>query len=202
VAVLSAPPRAAAQAVELGVYGLMGTHVDENEVRARKASGLGLGASAQLRLRRLRVEGRLLRLEFDPEEAIDRGFDLTQVEAQVAFRFLRLVEAEFGAARRFVDPDLVAPDVGQLAVGVRSETTLLPGVVVWVRGSYLLLTRFSSGGEGALAFRVGLGSAVRVWQERLRITVAYEFERIDRRGGLVDNPNVLAVARAGVLVGF
>ncbi len=191
-----------AQDLEVAVHGLLATHLEETDVRTRRSSGLGVAGVAVLRLRRLRVEGRFVRLAFDPSEGFFNDYDLTQVEARVALRAIRFVEPELGLTRRYITPTAIRPDVGYLTIGLRSERELAPSITVWARGAYVFLTRFSSGGDSPLAFKVGLGTVIGRWRGRWSAVIEYEFERLDREGGPVESPTLLSVAQAGVAFGF
>lgn len=190
---------AAAQKVRLGIYGVGLTYAEINEQGT--SEGAGVGGSVTLRLGRFGLDASAHRVRVDPD-LTGSSFDIVQGDLRVSYAFAPAIAIEVGAGRRNIDPDFAAQDVGVVRLGVLSEMTLSRIASIWGRGAYLVNSRFTGGGDAALAIELGFGVAVGTANGRFRGRADYEFQRIDREVNSVDVPIQMALARLGVELGF
>ena len=198
VALLGTANVAEGQIVRLRLEGIALTY---QEVRdGRISTGSGGGAGIELALKRFRLDIRAYTAKVEGEAG--STFDLVQADVRAGFFVNQFLAIEVGGGRRYIDPEFATQEVGVIRVGVLSDNRLNRFANVWVRGAYLVDSRFSGGGDSDLAFELGLGAGLGSANGRFRAHAEYEFQRIDRRVGTGDVPIQMSVARLGVALGF
>lgn len=199
VLVLMTPAVTGAQTIRFRLDAVGLTYQEARE--GRDAVGGGGGGGIELRVKRFRLEARAYtaRVEVDGDGT---DFDFVQIDVRAAFLVSQFLAVEVGGGRRSVEPAFATQEVGVIRVGVLSENRLNRLAMVWVRGAYLVNSRFSGGGESDLGFEFGLGVGLGTANGRFRIHSEYEFQRIDRQVAATDVPIQLSLVRTGIAFGF
>lgn len=175
---LLTPCPIAAQTVQLSAFGAAATNSEV--VDTRQARGLGFGVGVRAERSRLRAEARYLHAGLSADFSLQPDYNVNEVDLMVTWFWRPYLAAQIGAARRFMNPDLVAQDVGLIRVGVLSEARLARIAGLWVRGAYLPVSRFSGGGSAGLGLEIALGVELGEPEARLRGFVSFDYQRIDR----------------------
>jgi hypothetical protein len=189
---------AAAQSVHGETFAVAASNAEVDDTR--QARGLGFGVSGRLDYSRFRFEARVQHAALKADFSIQPDYHLDQLDLAVSWFWRPFLALQLGFARRFVNPDLVAQDLGLLRAGVSSETRIARVAAISVRGAWLPLTRFSGGGDGGPGLEVGIGASVGATDARVQGFVAYDYTRIDRETGFGPAPLQYSIGRAGVSV--
>jgi hypothetical protein len=187
---------AAAQSVEVAAYGAAVTNSEIDQTR--QARGLGLGADASFRLGRVEVMARGLTSSLGADFSVQPDYALHELELLASYDWRHGLSGYIGLGRRFLDPELVAQDVGMARVGVRARTLLTSLAEIRASASYMPLTRFSGGGDADLAVELSLGLRVGRQAGRISGRLDYRYERIDREVNGSSVPIRFSVARVGL----
>lgn len=196
VAVLTPCP-AVAQTVRLAAFGAATTNSEVQETR--QARGLGFGIAVRADQSRFRAEASFLHAGLQADFSSQPDYDVDEVDLVVSWFWKPYLAAQVGAFRRFTSPEFAAQDVGAVRIGVLSETRLARIAGLWVRGSYLPLSRFSGGGNATVGLEIGLGVEVGEPAARLQGFAAFDYQRIDRTAA-ADAPLQFSVGRVGIQV--
>jgi len=167
--------------------------------QVRSASdGIGVGARVAWARDRLRAEGSVARAGVSSADTLRADFTTTVLDLRLSYRIRPGLEGQLGLSRRFIRPLFLGEDVGAVSIGVRSEGHLARIAGVWARGALLPVVKFNAGGSRGPAYDVGFGSWVDVRRYGLRIGLAYELQRVDRRVAAGPAPTQTAVTRLSV----
>lgn len=190
------PRGVAAQQHLSGNAGVQMLWADLTEVDStRSANGPGIGASAWAAYDRWHAELALSYAWLSPRAGA--SFKAGQWDLRVGYAVIPTLSLEAGVGGRVISPQGAAQDVTTGRIGVRPEIHFARNTSVWGRGAFLVAPRFSGNGDYGLAVELGVGAGIATPDDRFRLRVDYEFQRIDRRIGTTALPIQLAVAKLG-----
>lgn len=192
---LVAPASAVGQVIHLAAFGAAATNSEVEDTRETRGLGFGVGVRADLS--RFRAEARYLHAGLQADFSIQQDYDVDEVDLTVTWFWRPYLAAQIGVARRFTSPDFVAQDVGAMRIGLLSETRLARIAAIWLRGSYLPVSRFSGGGSAGMGMEIGLGVELGAPDARLQGFAAFDYQRIDRNAA-ASAPMQFSVGRAGL----
>lgn len=197
-----------AQNVAIGPHLVFG---DYREVSAElHYRGTGIGAAATVTWKKLGADVEFSRVKYKPtgDGNATQAFDATEIDARLRYYIAGPVSAELGFTNRTVDPEFEAQSLGAIAAGARMSYLLGPGVRMNLRAGMLFAAKFSGGGKSSPlgAIELGLGLTADALRGRVRLTGAYDFQRITREAndgsGEVEVPIQQSVGRVGFAVAF
>lgn len=187
---------AAAQVLEVGGYAAQASYRDN----LGQWSGWGPGVTATITTTRLRLEMAAHRVRFlvaagpvfegEGPSVSTGGFHSSVLDLRASVRLISVVSAELGAARSFVNPALEAPDMGVVRAGLRFDNQAGAGSRLWARAALVPVAKFNLGGRPQevfldsssppRAFEAGFGASVPLRRDRLRVSAAYDVQRVTR----------------------
>ena len=179
--------------------------VSHSEVdKSLEHGGFGFGAAVGMTHGRWGLDLAGYRASLDPEASAPTGapFHLVQLDLHATYAIASAIVILTGASRRWVNPKFAAPDVGYFRLGLLTQTALARQGKVWARVAYLVAPRFNGGGSAGLAIEIGLGTWIGTADGRYGLRAEYDFQRIDRSINGAAVPVQMAVAKAGLQLGF
>jgi len=193
-------------------HGSIGPELGVGEYREAASTlryrGVGPGVSGSVAFRRFTAEAAVMSIRMHPtdDSQAAESFRATSIDVWLRWDALDYLGFEMGLTKRSADSEFAAQSMGAVRIGARTHYLLGAGAAMGLRGDYLARARFSGGGRAPLAIELGLGLDIR-WSSRVRATVQYSFQRLDRKtnpaGGVeVRVPIEQALARVGLAVGF
>ncbi len=200
-ALLAAASAARAQRVQAGVQMAFGDYREvSGDLHWR---GSGPAAWGSLTLRKLTLEGRFVKLNYDPVAggSATASFKATQLDGFARYYLQNHISAEVGVTNRKADPEFDAQSMAAWRIGARGAYDLGPGAIIALRGNYLAGAKFSGGGTAPFAFDIGLSLAVGATSGRYRLTGDYDFQTAKRKT-VTDAPLQQTLARIGIAFGF
>lgn len=189
------PVAGAGQTARVSAFGVAATNAEV--VETRQTRGLGFGVGARTEWSRWRVEARYLHAALQADFSVQPDYDVNEIDLAATWFWRPYLAPELGVARRFVSPELAAQDVGVVRIGALSEVRLARVAGLWVRGSWLPVSRFSGGGSAGFGVEVGLGVEVGAPTDRFQGFAGFEYQRIDREAAS-EAPLQFSVGQAGV----
>jgi hypothetical protein len=204
VSILATPAQVAGQQLRIALYGAGGDYREQSSALAFD----GKGAAGRLELSAgrfgLSVAGSRLSFDRAATAAPDaEAFVGKELEVAGRFRLVSLVGVEVGILRRSVEPDQAAQAIQVAKLGLRGDYPLAPGAEASLRAAYLAGAKFSGGGSASGGVGLGFGLSYGAKRRGARITVDYDFVRVNREttaGGPVAVPIQSSTARLGLLL--
>ena len=198
--------RAAAQQFEVGVQAAGGTYQEQGPSLA--FTGWGPSITADGGWRRFGLWLNVLRISYTPSnaDASAEPFDLTQFDGRARYAIDSMWSLEAGYQQQTIAPSSAAQGMSMIPIGGRVTFALAPGARISARADYLAAAKFSGGGSAPFSIEIGLNGYYAPNAGKLRFTVDYAFDRIDRQtssgGTTLDVPIQSSVVRLGVALAF
>lgn len=198
-----APSGIAAQHLRLSIAAAGGDYREQSAALA--FAGTGGTGQVDLTAGRFGLTVRGTQLDFSRSETAApdaEAFRLRELDVRARARLVSIVGIEAGGFRRWIEPGGAAQAVEAARAGLRADYGLAPGADGNLRAGLVTGARFSGGGTADLGMALGFGLSYGARGRGLRLTVDYEFLRLDRQTsgplGTVGVPVQSSTARLGL----
>ncbi|MGE0554354.1 MAG: hypothetical protein AB7R55_13080 [Gemmatimonadales bacterium] len=195
----------AAQRLRLTAFGA-GSQYRE-QTAALSFDGKGFAGRLDLAVGRLGLTVTGSRLDFSESGGAAHGlepFELAEIDAAARLRLVSVVSIEVGGIRRWATPELAAQSFRAARIGLRGDYGIAAGADASLRAGALGGASFSGGGTADLGLLLGFGLSYGARDRGVRLTIDYEFLRLDREtavpGGPARVPIQSSTARLGLML--